>query len=142
MSESAAAPYTGTTLPIRVGACMDLDPTTVARLDDADLVLQFESIGDNCELGLVQRQAGAEPLGLLRFAGAPLRNLLRGLNARFANIADPGHIRISPENGEFMVKLTKYDFTFHSQVRIGQPPRSWCSARTRICRAAIWSTFA
>lgn len=98
---------------------MDLDPTTVARLDDADLVLQFESIGDNCEFGLVQRQAGAEPLGLLRFAGAPLRNLVRGLNARFANIADPGHIRISPENGEFMVKLTMYDFTFHSQVRVG-----------------------
>jgi hypothetical protein len=98
---------------------MDVDPN-IASMADADLVLQFESIGDNCEFGLVQRQAGAEPLGLLRFAGAPLRNLLRGLNARFANIGEPDHIRIQPENGEFMVKLTKYDFTYHAHVKIGE----------------------
>jgi len=98
---------------------MDADPNTASNLDDADLVLQFESIGDNCELGLVQRLAGAEPLGLLRFAGTPLRNLLRGLKARFANIADPNHIRVNGENGEYMVKLTKYDFTYHAHVNIG-----------------------
>lgn len=98
---------------------MDVDPNAASVVGDTDLVLQFESIGDNCELGLVQRKAGAEPLGLLRFAGAPLRNLLRGLNARFANIADPGHIRISAENGEYMVKLTKYDFTYHAHVKVG-----------------------
>lgn len=99
---------------------MDVEPATASVLDDRDLVLRFESIGDNCELGLVQRHAGAEPLGLLRFAGTPLRNLLRGLNARFANIGDPGHVRISPENGEYMIKLTKYDFTYHSHVKIGE----------------------
>jgi hypothetical protein len=98
---------------------MDADQNRVTMLEDRDLVLQFESIGDNCELGLVQRQAGAEPLGLLRFAGAPLRNLLRGLNARFANIGNPDHIRIVAEHGEYMVKLTKYDFTFHAHVKIG-----------------------
>jgi hypothetical protein len=98
---------------------MDIDPNAVSVVDDGDLVLQFESIGDNCELGLVQRQAGAEPLGLLRFAGAPLRNLVRGLNARFANIADPKHIRINVEHGEYMVKLTKYDFTYHAHVKAG-----------------------
>jgi hypothetical protein len=98
---------------------MDAEPNTAPVLDDRDLMLRFESIGDNCELGLVQRRAGAEPLGLLRFAGAPLRNLLRALNARFANIADPDHIRVNAENGEYMVKLTKYDFTFHAHVKVG-----------------------
>lgn len=99
---------------------MDIDPTTDSVTTDADLVLQFESIGDNCELGLVQRQAGAEPLGLLRFAGTPLRNLVRALHARFANIADPAHVRLNAENGEYMVKLTKYDFTYHAHVRVGE----------------------
>ena len=99
---------------------MDIDPTAAVALDDRDLVLHFESIGDNCELGLVQRRTGAEPLGLLRFAGVPLRNLLRALNARFANIADPDHIRIHAEHGEYMVKLTKYDFTYHAHVKIGE----------------------
>ena len=99
---------------------MDIDANVASVLDDSGLVLQFESIGDNCELGLVQRRAGQDPLGLLRFAGAPLRNLLRGLNAGFANIADPHHVRISPENGEYMVKLTKYDFTYHAHVKVGE----------------------
>jgi hypothetical protein len=98
---------------------MDIDPNVAAALADCDLVLQFESIGDNCELGLVQRMAGAEPLGLLRFAGAPLRNLIRALHARFANIADPGHVRIYAEHGEYMVKLTKFDFTYHADVKTG-----------------------
>ena len=99
---------------------MDTNSNTAVVLTDADLVLQFESVGDNCELGLVQRRAGAEPLGLLRFAGAPLRNLVRGLNARFMGIADPDHIRINEENGEYMVKLTKYDFTYHAHVQISE----------------------
>ena len=99
---------------------MDIEPNAMAVVTDVDVVLQFESIGDNCELGLVQRQAGAEPLGLLRFAGAPLRNLLRGLSARLANIADPDHVRINAENGEYMVKLTKYDFTYHAHVKVGE----------------------
>src|SRR5580698_5336849 len=98
---------------------MDAEPNAAPTLSDGELVLQFESVGDNCELGLVQRRAGEEPLGLLRFAGTPLRNLLRGLKARFANIADPAHIRISAENGEYMVKLTKYDFTYHAHVPVG-----------------------
>ena len=40
----------------------------------------FESLGDNCEFGLVQRRCGAEPLGLLRFANLELRQLLISLN--------------------------------------------------------------
>ena len=98
---------------------MDAEANAPAAMDDADLVRCFESVGDNCELGLVQRRAGAEPLGLLRFAGAPLRNHVRALNARFANIADPDHIRIDVEHGEYMVKLTKYDFTYHAHVKAG-----------------------
>src|ERR1700758_1126454 len=112
---------------------MDIDSNTATTLDDRDLVLQFESIGDNCELGLVQRKAGAEPLGLLRFSGAPLRHLLRGLNARFANIADPKHIRLSAENGEYMVKLTKYDFTYHAEVKVGEmEPEALHQQQTRV----------
>jgi hypothetical protein len=98
---------------------MDIDPAVTPVVTDSDLVLQFESIGDNCELGLVQRRAGVEPLGLLRFAGAPLRNLIRALNAGFAHIADAGHVRVNAENGEYMLKLTKFDFTYHAHVKVG-----------------------
>src|SRR5689334_23292329 len=87
---------------------------------DHELVLKFESLGDNCELGLVQRRVGVEPLGLLRFAGAPLPHLLRALAARFEGIADPGQIRVQPENGEYMIKLAKYDFVYHADVKVGE----------------------
>jgi hypothetical protein len=99
---------------------MDIEPQAETVRSDSDIALAFESLGDNCELGLIQRRAGVEPLGLLRFAGAPLRNLLRGLAARFAGIADPHHIRVHAEHDEYMVKLTKYDFTYHAHVKVGE----------------------
>lgn len=89
------------------------------RLADRDLMLQFESIGDSCEFGLVQRQNGAEPLGLLRFSGVPVRHLIRALEHGFEGVADPDQIRVQVENGEYMVKLWKYDFIYHAHVREG-----------------------
>ena len=89
-------------------------------LSDRDLVLQFESLGDNCEFGLVQRRVGAEPLGLFRFAGAPLRHVLRAMGAHFDGMAEPEHVRVQPENGEYMIKLAKYDFIYHADVKIGE----------------------
>jgi hypothetical protein len=83
-------------------------------------VLQFESIGDSCEMGLVQRALGAEPLRLFRFAGSPVRHLIRAMEAGFEGMADPEHVRLQPENGEYMVKLTKYDFIYHAHVKIGE----------------------
>jgi|GEM_PF-1892007 len=94
-------------------------PPAPAAISDRDLVLHFESLGDNCELGLVQRIVGAEPLGLFRFAGAPLRHMLRAMNARFEGMAEPEHVRLQAEHGEYMVKLTKYDFIYHADVKVG-----------------------
>src|ERR1700761_4068256 len=99
---------------------MGADTIAEADLSDHDLVLQFESIGDNCEMGLVQRKVGAEPLGLFRFAGAPVGHLLRAMQARFKDMADPAHVRVHPENGEYMIRLTKYDFNYHADVKIGE----------------------
>jgi hypothetical protein len=99
---------------------MSIDTVAEAALSDRDLVLQFESLGDSCELGLVQRRVGAEPLGMFRFAGAPLRHLIRAMDARFEGMADPEHIRVLPLNDEYMIKLTKYDFIYHAHVKIGE----------------------
>lgn len=99
---------------------MPHDAIAGAGLSDQELVLKFESLGDNCELGLVQRRVGVEPLGMFRFAGAPLRHLIRAMQARFEGIADPGQVRVQPENGEYMIKLAKYDFVYHADVKIGQ----------------------
>lgn len=98
---------------------MNVEYRTSEDLDDRALMLQFESIGDSCEFGLVQRANGAEPLGLFRFSGVPVRHLIRGLEHRFEGMADPEQIRVQPENGEYMIKLWKYDFIYHAHVREG-----------------------
>lgn len=99
---------------------MATDVIAGTGISDQELVLKFESLGDNCELGLVQRRVGVEPLGMFRFAGAPLRHLIRAMHARFEGMAIPDHVQVRPENGEYMVNLTKYDFVYHADVKVGQ----------------------
>lgn len=58
----------------------------------AQFMLRFESLGDNCEFGLVQRRCGAEPLGLLRFSNIELRHLIRGLENGFEDLGEPANM--------------------------------------------------
>jgi hypothetical protein len=54
-----------------------------------DLILQFESLGGlqmGCEFGIFQRDCGAEPLGLLRWANMPYEGIVRVLESRFAGV--------------------------------------------------------
>jgi hypothetical protein len=87
-----------------------------------ELMLQFESLGENCEFGLVQRRCGAEPLGLLRFASAPLPVLLAGLRARFEGLGDPGEIdiQISENQQEYLVVDKRFGFLYHPWVLVGE----------------------
>jgi hypothetical protein len=93
---------------------------TPGALSDRDLLLNFESLGDNCEFGLVQRRVGAEPLGLLRFSGARLPVLVRVLEARFEGLADPEHVQIGQYRGEYMIRLSKYNLNYHTQVLVNE----------------------
>jgi hypothetical protein len=98
---------------------MTINTPAEAEMSDRELVLQFESLGDNCELGLVQRMAGVEPLGLFRFASAPVRNVIRAMAGRFAGMAEPGQISVQGVKDEYMINLAKYGFAYHAHVKIG-----------------------
>jgi hypothetical protein len=99
---------------------MDGQTDHTRLLSDRELVLQFESLGDNCELGMLQRRVGEEPLGLLRFASAPLPGLLTALDLQFAGIDDPGNIRLWVSHGEYLVRLDRYGFNYHTHVQVGR----------------------
>jgi hypothetical protein len=82
-----------------------------------ELVVAFESLGDNCEFGLVQRWANAEPLGLFRFAGITFDRLLQGLEDEFSGLgtADTLEIYLAGEAPrEYMVHETSLDMTYHT----------------------------
>lgn len=50
-------------------ALAETERSSLQRTDmlPSELVARFESLGDNCEFGLVQRHFGAEPVGVFRF---------------------------------------------------------------------------
>ena len=79
------------------------------------LMLGFESLGADCEFGLVQRRFGAEPLGLLRFNDVGLRNLMDALDAGFADMGEPDRTAMIVSNsGEFYVTDSRWGLGMHT----------------------------
>ncbi len=100
---------------------------TVTGLAVQDLMLQMESLGYNCELGLVQRRCGAEPLGLLRFAGISARHLLEGLDFCFDGIDDPAELRLYPNwegPSEWVGRNLRYDLHWHTHRPVVEAERA------------------
>jgi len=87
-------------------------------------MLQFESLGENCEFGLVQRRGGAEPLGLLRFSSTPLPKLLAALTARFEGLgqADKIAVELSSNGREYMISDKTFGLYYHAWVLAGEKP--------------------
>nr|WP_321986024.1 hypothetical protein [uncultured Lichenicoccus sp.] len=82
---------------------------------DAELMLLFENIGDNCEFGLVQRHFGAEPVGLLRFAGlGDAYRLIRLLDDDFGRLGEPGSLRTIVVGGEYWIQDRIYGVAYHT----------------------------
>jgi hypothetical protein len=113
---SAAEPRTGGAIAV------DVDKLTAAdRLPVRELMLQFESLGQNCEFGLVQRECDAETLGLLRFSSTPLQKLLAALDARFDGMGKPEsvHVEHSANGRELMINDSRFGFLYHAFVDSG-----------------------
>ena len=96
-----------------------------------DLMLKFESLGQNCEFGLVQRQCQAEPLGLLRFSSTPLPQLLNALDARFEGMGTSRttSVNISSNGREYMVQDSRFGFVYHAWVNAGEMSAGDVTAR-------------
>jgi Flp pilus assembly protein TadD len=101
-------------------------------LTDHELAMAFESLGDNCELGMIQRKCAAEPLGLLRWAAVPYEKLLTMLEVKFDGVGVPANtvLELDP-NGEYHAGDTRY-FRTHTFVHENDIARDLLY--TRICR--------
>jgi hypothetical protein len=93
-------------------------------LTPAALVERFVSLGQNCEFGLMQRMAGAEPLGLLRFAGIDLPNLLRGLEDGFADVENPEFFDFKSgmfqNRMEYLVHIRRHGIRLHTHIFVDE----------------------
>jgi hypothetical protein len=126
---------------IRFLAAVDIeaavDPASPAVLqaheaaDDGDheislsaLMLSFESIGERCDFGAVQRHFGVEPLGLLRFAYSQLDPLIAALDDRLDAVGTIEDTAFDLYGDETILRMKKYGLIFHTFVNhIAQEPK-------------------
>jgi tetratricopeptide (TPR) repeat protein len=89
-----------------------------------DLMMRFESIGENCELGFVQRNFGAEPLGLFRWAGISFDALLEALESGLAGIGEAEHTElcVNAVVDEYFTRDRRYGMTMHTFISPDQTP--------------------
>ena len=87
-----------------------------------ELMMRFESLGENCEFGLVQRRCGAEPLGLFRFASTPLPKLTAVLAAGFEGFATSDNlvVELSDNGREYMIADRRFGLRYHAWVLAGE----------------------
>jgi tetratricopeptide (TPR) repeat protein len=82
------------------------------------LALGFESLGDNCEFGIVQRRFGADPIGLFRFAAVAANTLTTMIEEEFKHLGDPAFIELGLTAGnEYLVRDTRTPYYMHSFVQ-------------------------
>jgi hypothetical protein len=103
-------------------------PVNIERVQNPEareLVLKFESLGENCEFGLVQRRFEAEPLGFLRWTAIPPGTLIRLLESGFEGIGDIGTLMLRRATwGEYYLKDKATGVIFHTYLNDCGPDES------------------
>ncbi len=91
--------------------------------DPAALFLRFESLGRDCEFGLLQRHHGAEPLGLLRWGGPTIDYLIKGFQAGFEGLGTPGTLRLEDRGREYFMHDDVYRILMHTFLPVDEAKR-------------------
>ena len=82
-------------------------------------MLGFDSLGHDCEFGLVQRQTGADPLGLMRFTAHTFSDLRRALQTKFVSLTQDVALYTN-EGGEYITHDRSAGFHFHTFQYVGK----------------------
>jgi len=80
-----------------------------------DLLARFESLGNNCEFGLVQRYYGLEVLGIFRFTSTHYRNLVTILESKLEALDRPDQCEVilSPRK-EYVFRINHLNMSSHT----------------------------
>ena len=92
-------------------------PTATPLKQLARIAHAFVSLGDNCELGLVQRQFGAEPADLFRFSAVTPARMTTLMALELEPLGDPEHTILDVAGGEYFVLDDRGYLRMHSFVK-------------------------
>ncbi len=113
------------------------DPPT-APVEERAVLERFQSLGNNCEFGLVQKSAGVGGLGLLRWSATGPEPLMAGLADDFRMMGEPGNIQLTDHDGEYFYTDLKYQIHSHTFIKVAgsdqQQVERDLTGRTRFLR--------
>jgi len=96
-------------------------PHTASPAPNADILQDFQSAGDDCEFGFIQRENGVQSISLLRFASIRIDDLSRGLRTGFSGIAQPDRMDIYvPANApghDYLGREGNYGLMYHTGIQ-------------------------
>jgi tetratricopeptide (TPR) repeat protein len=126
------------------GEAFEIPPAVLANdVDDSEyiktlaaLFKRFESIGDSCEFGMVQRVFHADQVSLLRWAATSPENLVKALDDRLDGVGDPQHTIISISGDEYTTEDRRYLMHSHTFTSPAVEPME--SFAKEQCRRLQW----
>ena len=95
---------------------LEAENSDVKRM--VSLLDRFESLGADCEFGLLQRHYGLEPASLLRFSRS--ERLIDLLDEKLEPLDDLSHVELILDGDEYAVKDNRGYFWTHSFIYKGQ----------------------
>lgn len=105
----------GEVYELPIGAELRLPDDPGFSKAEHDLVMSFESVGDNCEFGLVQRRIGSERLSLLRYAGVgEIEALAAAIENGFQDLDRPDAVEITSHGNEWVAAIHSARLAFHT----------------------------
>lgn len=86
-----------------------------------EVAASCESVGRNCEFGLVQRRLGLEPVSLLRWGGGPMDGLVKAIDTSFFGLAeamegDPEPSPAAFERRRWLLTCLMFGLKFHVET--------------------------
>ncbi|OZB39596.1 MAG: hypothetical protein B7X48_08230 [Acidiphilium sp. 34-60-192] len=93
------------------------DPPT-APVEERAVLERFQSLGNTCEFGLVQKNAGVGGLGLLRWSATSPESLMLGLADDFRLMGEPENVELTDHRGEYFWTDRTYFVQSHTFIPI------------------------
>jgi hypothetical protein len=95
----------------------------IDQMSERDVLERFQSIGNNCEFGSVQKSLGIGRLSLLQWTASQPQSLTRAIHDDFAVLVNRSDIVVTERQSEYFWRDPEYNLESHSFIRVSEMSR-------------------